>query len=99
MRGTATDAITSGALTQRLDHRRMRGQAEIVITAEGEQLAAIDARARTLRTSKEAPLAVEAGLAQALKLETDLRHPTRPSLGPAWAEPAAAPPGSFRRQR
>src|SRR5690606_19226208 len=46
VRGAAADAVTSRTFLQRRDQLRVRGEAEVIIAAEGEHLAAIDHGAR-----------------------------------------------------
>ena len=45
---TADTPLTRGS-DERIDHARMIGQAQVVVAAESEQLAAVDARAHATR--------------------------------------------------
>ena len=61
MRGAGTDAVTHRAVLRSRDHARMRGEAQVVVAAEVQDLAPVDDEPRALPRFDRAPAAVEAG--------------------------------------
>jgi hypothetical protein len=71
VRGAAAGAIQLGAFAQRFDDLRMRGQAQVIVAAKGQQVTAVDQLARRAGAIGDAAAARQAARGQRVQLAVD----------------------------